>query len=74
MAVLITRSLLKAFCTCTVFRIHKPVIWSQLNVLVVFEIVQSMCLWSAVCHAQSSLQGKNSCYTLQELSLSHVML
>jgi len=74
MAVLIIRSLLGAFSMWTVFRIHKPVIWSLLNVLVVCEIVQSTRLWSALCHARFSLQGKNPCYALRELSPSHVML
>ena len=50
-AVLILRSLLEVSFMWTVFRIHKPVIWSLLNILVVCDIVQSVCLWSALSHA-----------------------
>lgn len=73
-AVLIIRSLLGVFSMWTVFRIHKPVIWLLLNILVVCETAQSVCLWSALSYAWFSLQGKNPCYPLQELSLSHSML
>jgi len=72
--VLILSSLLGVFSMWTVFRIHKPVIWLLLNILVVCMIVRSVCLWSALSHAWFSHQGKNPCYPLQELSLSHAML
>jgi hypothetical protein len=67
MAVLIIRRLLGACCILTVFKIHKPVIWSLWNVLVVCEIVQSVFVVGFV-PCLISLQGMKPCYLLQELS------